>query len=240
MNAANPTVVWSSVPGNECDACDVTTIRTRAINHTQWNGTPLCAADSLALREEKHCGYPCRNDNLFNGLQAVSYSVDQLTLKEWLDGAVRAAMGQNTSLFTELPVDAKGEAWAMNYFRVIFATCTDDSIEKVAHVVYGVMSDMLPLFARNGRITVTREPTKRYPCALRVTIDDLIPSLEDCSDLPDNSTSTNDFGEGWTSGEIAAVAIGGVVATAIVGLGAAAVMAPGAAVPADAAAYVAL
>jgi hypothetical protein len=216
----------------------LTTIKNRAINHTVWNGSPKCAADALALVDEKYCGYPCKNDKIYNGLQAVSYAVDELTTQEWLDGAIRAALGNNVSLFTEMPIDVKGEPWAMNYFRVIFATCNEASMTQAADVIYSVVSDILPLFADKGRITVARENVNKYPCAIRVTIDDLIPSLTDCTDI-DNSTITEDYGDGLSSGEIAAITVGGVIVTAVVGIGATAVLAP-AAVPADAAAYVAL
>jgi len=238
MIKVNPSVNMSQVPGSDCNACMLTSIKTRSINHTAWNGSPKCAADALALVDEHYCGYPCTNDRIYNGMQAIDYVVEELTTQEWLDGAIRAALGNNVSLFTEMPIDVKGDAWAMNYFRVIFATCTDATMGQAADVIYSVVSDILPLFADKGRITVARENVNKYPCAIRVTVDDLIPALTDCTEV-DNTTKTEDFGDGLSSGEIAAITVGGVIVTAVAGIGASAVLAP-AAVPDDAAAYVAL
>jgi len=236
MNNGQPGLDWTSVPGYDCYNCDDITSKTRAINHTIWNGSPLCGADQLALYSEHHCGYPCTNLQIFNGLQAVDYAVEELTDQEWLDAAVRAALGRNTSLFTEKPVLAHNtEAWAMNYFRVIFAECTDDSIARASDIIYSVLADILPYFAEKGRISVIRENVMKYPCAVRVTIDDLVPSLSDCA--IDNSTFTRDYGDGLSSGEIAAITVGGVIVTAVAGIGAAAVLSPASG---DAASYVAL
>ena len=219
LTAHNPSSQLEMVAGYNCDSCQTEIIQHRTIDHTKWNGSPKCAADAIAVSSDYTCGYPCKNEQLYNGMQAVSYTMVELDKNEWLASALSAALG-SVALFVEAPVDVKGQDWAMNYFRVIFASCDDASLATASTLIHSIVSDILPIFARSGRISVTRENVNKYPCGLKVTIDDLVPSLDDCKDPDAVDIPTLDYSDGLSSGEIAAIIIGCVIIASVVVFGA--------------------
>lgn len=163
-------------------------------------------------------------------MSALDFSVRQLEKSQWFEVSISELIGDASS-FLEAPTSTKVTSWTMSYFRISFSTCTDASIASSMDVIRGLMSDILPIFSKNGRIEVTREAT----CVVRVTIHDLIPSVSECPKI--TGTNNTQGADGWTSGEIAAVAVGTVVAAAVVIGGAAAALAPA---PAAAAPYASL
>jgi hypothetical protein len=174
----------SQIPGWECPMCLSTSERTRAINHTAWNGSPQCAADRSALVDVQTCRYPCKDELVFDPLEAVGYVMEELTNAEWLEKSMSQLLGV-TALFFERPPESEGNPFELPYFYVVVANCDDTKLSQTATVLGAVISDILPQFASKNKISVeivgSATSTVHY-CAIKVTFDPLVVSLADCAD----------------------------------------------------------
>jgi hypothetical protein len=174
----------SQIVGWDCPQCLSSSERTRAINHTAWNGSPQCAADRSALVDVQTCGYPCKDELVFDPLEAVGYVMQELTNAEWLEKSMSQILGI-TALFFERPPESEGNPFELPYFYVVVANCDNTKQTQTAAALSAVIADILPQFAAKNkiRVEIVGGPTDTvHYCAIKVSFDPLVVSLADCAD----------------------------------------------------------
>jgi hypothetical protein len=173
----------SQIPGWDCPHCLSSSERTRTINHTAWNGSPQCAADRSALIDVQTCGYPCRDELVFDPLEAVGYVMQELTTGEWMEKAMSQILGGTTGLFFErAPATDNVDPFAVPYFYVVVSDCDPTKLTQTAAGLTGVISDILPQFAEKNKIRVEIVDSAEKYCAIKVTFDPLVVSLAECAE----------------------------------------------------------
>jgi len=171
------------VPGNDCTACFDKTTSHRTINQTAWNGSQNCAADRTSLVRVETCKYPCIGDDVLDPLEAVEYSIKELTTGEWMEEAMRQILGTATTLFFERPAATEGvDPYTLPYFYVTVANCDSNMLSQTASALSGVLADILPEFAARDKIRVEIVDNAEKYCAVKVTFDTLVVSIKDCAD----------------------------------------------------------
>jgi len=182
MSTMKPVLNISQIPGWDCPSCWSSTEQTRTINHTAWNGSPMCAADRSALVDVQTCGFPCKGERVLDPLEAVGFVMEELTLGEWMEKAMEQIIGNPSTLFFERPPESEGNPFNLPYFYVVVVNCDQTKLKQVANGLSGVIADILPHFAKKNKIKVELvDPNYKY-CAIKVSFEPLVVSIKDCAD----------------------------------------------------------